>query len=214
MKTQFAPEDLQTRNPDGTRFSDAWGLTCAQLGETVGKLLELQPDVRFTKQDLVGYHFVQYGMDSDITRATIVGALGNLWGDWDEALELKGILKTVLAESATGAIARRIRLGRPEDVAEMEVDEQVYEHPNTVIEPNHRGLNVTSLYPKEGVDLTYKGRIGVHLGSVVVGHLREDLEVYSDVLSVASEGDHAAHTIVAASTNLGSFPTIQSLRVL
>ncbi len=86
MTANFSPEDLKVHSEEGAlNFSDAWGLTCAQLGLTLGQLLEVRPDAQLTKDDLVGYHFIQYGMDPEVTEETIEAMVsGNsTWNNWD-----------------------------------------------------------------------------------------------------------------------------------
>ncbi len=218
MITTFAPEDLKIFGPEGLQFPDANALTCAQLGITVTKLLEVQPNVRFTQEDLVGYHFVQYGMDSDITTEAIDAAQGGMWRDWDKAQVLRSALPVVLADESTGALAQRIRLGRPQDIEHLRLDAVMSDFFETVTETDHAQSDVISLYPRDGVELEYQGRVSLHIGHVVIDRVLEDLTTYSDVLRLTTEETPVNRTVVASSssnlTNTSSFPTIQSLRLM
>lgn len=214
MVTTFTPEDLKIHGSEGLRFADAWGLTCAQLGITVSKLLEVRPSARFTQEDLVGYHFVQYGMDSGITKETIEGIQEGVWSEWDGAQALRDALQVLLADKTTSALTQRIRLGRPRDVERLQLDPSLSDYFERVTETDHTQSDVESLYPREGIGIEYRGRASLYIGSVVIGNVVEDLTTHSDVLDLMVESDPLIRTIVASSTNRGSFPAIQSLRLM
>ncbi len=212
--TTFSPEEVKARNPGGLNFADAWGLTCAQLGETVTKLLEVRPDVKFTRDDLVGYHFVQYGMDTDITKEVIEEIEEARWFDWEGAEALRNALPNVLGDSTTQALAFRIRLGAPRDVERLERGGAIDDYFETITEPDHHNADTVSLYPKAGVELTYRGRASLQIGSVIINNTILDLTTYSDVLDVMADGGSVDRTLVASSSTRSSIQAIRSLRLM
>jgi hypothetical protein len=184
----FSPEDLNIRGPDGLQFSDAWGLTCAQLGTTVSKLLEIHPYARLTRADLVGYHYLQYGIDEDIIRETVDGVEDGMWSDWDEATRLRESLTKVLSDETMGALVQRIRLGNIRQVDRVQLDARLDHFFDTVEETDHSLREVVSLYPKNGSELTYRGRAGLDIGSVVRDNILGTLKTSTDILDLSVEG--------------------------
>lgn len=215
MTTTFSPEDLKVGGPDGLNFSDAWGLTCVQLGVTIGDLVNLRPSVRLTREDLAGYHFIQYGMDPGITSGTLDLVEGaTAWHKWDQAQALRDLLPKVLGDTTTDALTFRIRLGKPSNVERLHLGSAFGVNFEVIEDKDHENQTVLSLYPKEGLEVEYKGRTSLHIGSVVMGGILHDLSTYSDVLGLRVEGGSVDHTIVAVSTNRGSLPEIQSIRLM
>jgi len=215
MSAVFAPEDLKVRGTEGLQFSDAYGLTCAQLGLGLEELLKINPDACFRLQDLIGYHFIQYGMDPDIIKETIDGVQGGMWKDWDRAQALRTALPKVLGEKTSNARVSRIRLGYLAKAELLLEQPSLSERLNVVKETDHAGYEVTSLYPKAGEELTYRGRTVMNVGSVVMRSIMTELVAYTDSLDIVSQKNNRVnYSIVAMSTNQGVPPPIRSMHLL
>lgn len=214
MPETFSPEDIKIHGEDGFQFSDAWGLTCVQLGTTVSKLLELRPYARLTPSDLVGYHFIQYGMDKDIILETIEGIQDGMWSDWDRATALRESLPRVLGDATMGALTQRIRLGDRRHEERMHLDSQLNHFFDLVEENDHANHDVLSLYPIDGSELTYRGRRSLYIGSVVIGSIIGDLSTHTDILELGVEDGSQNHTIVASTISHGTTTSLRAVNVI
>ncbi len=211
MVEAFAPEDLKVRGPQGLNFSDAYGLTCAQMGLMLAELLHVEPDARLTREDLIGYHFLQYGMDGETIEGALSALEGGMWDDWDKARPLRDSLPRVVRHHTRFAPVQRIRLGDPQHTPEL--DPNIYHSVNLVHETDHLDREVTSLYPLEGKRLVYKGRVSVGLGEVVMDHVIMSPEIHSDLLDVQS-GVIPTKSMIVASAELTHGTQVQAVRVL
>lgn len=215
MAETFSPEEIKVYGPDGLQFSDIWGLTCAQLGETVTKLLEISPNATFAEGDLAGYHHIQYGVNQSVTQETLVLLKTSLWDDWDKASNLKNALPKITSRETDGVVARRIRLGSYGDLRRLNLDHQIGNYFDVVNETDHMKSEVYSLYPKGNTELEYKGRVSLSLGSVVIKNIMEDVSVFSDVMALNTLDDLSkSRIVVASSTSQGMLPPIQAIRVI
>lgn len=217
MSAEFTPEDIKIYGDDGKlRVSDIWGLTCIQLGETITKLLEARPGAHITQDNLVGYHFINYGMDPGITNDVVGGLIDggfSYWDDWNEATPLRNALPNILADDTNDALAHRIRLYNGYGGYDLSIYPTVEEYFDEVTERDHRNTKVVSLYPRDGVELEYRGRTNTHLGRATINaFVQDDIVVHTDILDLSSNNVH--RTVVATSTNVDSVSRIQSFKVL
>ena len=89
MAETFTPEDIKACGPEGLQYSDVYGLTCDQMQTTLSELLGVRPNARITRNDLIGYHFIQYGMGEEFISGAIDLAKGGSWQRWDPAIKLR-----------------------------------------------------------------------------------------------------------------------------
>lgn len=213
MAEVFSPEDLKIRNSEGLQFYDAWGLTCSQLGRTVGMLLDLRPEARLTKSDLVGYHSIQYGMDSDTVLETIDAVQAGMWKNWDEATDLRETLSKVLGQFTTGALMQRIRLGDEKQIQKIDLDPRISQYFNTVEETDPAHHEVQSLYPLPDSELEFRGRVSVSAGKVVIGGILGEHITYTDILQLASNVSSHNQIVVVTTTTHGTRSTLSGVNI-
>lgn len=216
MAAAFSPEDLKIHGPEGAQFSDIWGLTCAQLGVTLEDLSTVRPGASLREEDIPGYHFVQYGIDTRDTVQALDLVAGNAYKDWDRADALQRILHKIIGERSSGALLQRIRLGTPRQVEQMAFDPALYKYFDLVTEKDHRQCDALSLYPENDDDLEYRGRSSLTVKDLKRGIFLMNMTVYCDILDLHVDGAPTNPTIVVMSTsdeNNGSC-SIESVRIV
>lgn len=148
-----------------SHFSDAWGEATAELGRTLQALENAhgRPPV-FRREDLIGYHFLHYGADNEVTEEVLSGT----GFDTDWARPLNDALPEVASGTRT---LQPVDLGRVALGPDTEVDPSLEEWTNKV-EIRGDGSRGNSsgakrfgefLYPQEGVLMRYLGRGSINM---------------------------------------------------
>jgi hypothetical protein len=85
---------------------------------------------------------------------------------------------------------------------------------NFSTETDHAKGEAVSLYPKEGVELEYRGRVSLHIGSVVINNCVEKLTTHSDVLDLVTQESPNSRRVVASSKDTESLPAVRSIKLM
>lgn len=168
----FPPEHYDSAARFGIdHFGDAWGLTGVELSLTVEALGRQGELPTFTEKDLVGYHFLHYGADTELTTETLDMFRENDSYLAEYARSLKEALPTLLGDETSGPVQLgRIALARSR-IRDISIDASLAEVTDRL---EVRGGAETGdyagakqfgefLYPKDGVLLHYLGRTSCDL---------------------------------------------------
>lgn len=185
MAYEFAPPDIEVAGAD-SRYSDVWSLTVAQLGAVLKELAHVSPNAQLTEEDLTGYHFVQYGIGSDVTAETLELARSTSRDSTGEVSILRRGLSQVLGDSTHDVVASRIRLGTERHVKQFSLPETL-DHFATTHHTDHRRIPVVSLYPQDGVRLWYRGRASLGMGWIARAGVSQTVTINTDVVEAAAE---------------------------
>ena len=98
---------------------------------------------------------------------------------------------------------------------EVELDPNLSNYFTAVEETDHDNHEVVSLYPNPSTELTYKGRIGIELGAIVLkSRVVCDMSTHTDFFGVQVDGELQSHTVAAMSLDRGGYPSIRAVRVV
>ncbi len=216
MANEFNPPDIKIYGEDGKlQFSDAYGLTCVQMGAALGSLLEASPSARLTREDLVGYHFMQYGMFADVIKDTIeIMEQGHTWSDWDKATQLRETLPQVIGETTTGAVMQRIRVGRVRHLSAIQLSPGRSAAFDEVEEKDERDQDVVSWYPKDGTSLQYLARFHTRVGTATMSRIIDDMSVATDLMEVVDHEGDRRYTVIATSLGHSAANGLKSVHVV
>lgn len=207
MAAEFNPEELYVYGSERElQISDIWALTCAQLGVTLKALQQARIDAQITEEGLGGYHFVQYGIPSNVTKEVIeLLEGGKTWENWEGSQDLSDVLPEILGPFNTDVLLMRIRLGNAIDAHKVDLGQGLSEYfTDPVHEPGQRGGEAASLYPLEGVELEYRGRVSMGVGKVSVGSYLEETTLAVDLLNVRAESEGIDRSVAVISKNTDS----------
>jgi hypothetical protein len=235
----FSVEHYDTAGHFGfSHFSDAWGEATAELGLTIQALKNAHGQLpAFRREDLVGYHFLHYGADNEVTEEVL--GPGSFDADW--AQPLNDALPAIISNPRT---VQPIDLGRITLGTDTEVDDQLTRYwmeQSEVTGDGTPGNRMGAkrfgefLYPREGAIVRYLGRSSIDmmkehpkgyvqsdggLGGIVLDRLAFHVDTFSvgddhqiEVYNALSydENSHCRLTKIAKAEGLVSFQPAASL---
>jgi hypothetical protein len=217
MSKSFSPVHLEVYNPEAKRnnFGDIWAITCAQLGETLKALSEVQDEVAFKKEDLVGYYQLQYGIDTDVIEDTLDFAFeeGMHFRKQKIFNEFFRLVPDALKDKTTPATMERIMLGQPE-YADRVIPADVTDLMEIREEKSATGGDIKSLYPTKETSMTYRGRVTHSLGNIIIGNLIEETKIHADTVNLSNKESSNIVVVLSQEGHTDYGEIIQELRIL
>lgn len=198
----FSPEQINAFNQEAGQLEhgDVWSLTRAQLVTTLRELMRVQPEVAFTRDDLVGYHRLQYGIREDFIDQTIALSLDSTvsrGGEYGE--RFYEMLPKVIGQTTVPAAMQRIIVGGTNIPENQQLDVSAVKDFLELKEiRDQRAFKVLALYPAEGYSLKYRGRQTRQLGELVLGMIRAEVKVSTAMIDVDDEDNRTQRQLLVA----------------
>lgn len=190
MSQIFTPEHFKTAEQFGYHhLSDVYGETAYELALTL-PLLEGQGDIGVPLAELQGYHFLQYGKDSEVVAEAIEYVRADIDSDrrnWKASEILDGRLERILE---TDELTKPLELGRIALSKNTHVDPRLQKVTEKVEIKDYGGVQCSGdfLYPGDGVSMFYRGRGALDVKATVQASMSTRVPLPAFIVHVDSIG--------------------------